>query len=218
MGFSTWPPFWRVATLVFISLYLLNHFSQTANYYISFIGCCLAIPHLTWLIARLIKRRVLPRNFVTPAKRLVLVTGCDSGFGNLVARKLERYGFEVFAGCLFPDQEGAQKLQRETSKKLRVVKLDVTKKEDVANVIAQVKESGFELWSVVNNAGVAEYVPAEWGDDVEEYHRMMDVNVFGLVRVTKACLPLLRKSKGRVVNLGSMTGRHDLIRLRVLLP
>lgn len=142
----------------------------------------------------------------------MLVTGCDSGFGNLAARRLDDYGFKVFAGCLFPDAPAADSLKNSSkSRKLQVVKLDVTKRHEVEAVVELIKESGINLHAVINNAGIAEYVPAEWGDDVAEYERMFSVNTFGLVRVTKACLPLLRKARGRVVNLSSMMGRISFV-------
>jgi len=207
MGFSRWPPIWRVMLITFLVIIFLNLVSSSINYYIYVIGACFAIPHISWLVARLIKRRLLPQTFVSPSRKCVLVTGCDSGFGNLVARRLDNYGFKVFAGCLFPGGDGALKLQQESSKTLKIVKLDVTKKEDVDMVVKEIGASGLELWAVINNAGVAQYLPAEWGQDVTEYERMFNVNVYGLVRVTKSCLPLLRKAKGRVINLSSMAGR-----------
>lgn len=191
----------------FLSIMLLNLVSTLINYYLTLIGSCFVIPHISWLIARFVKRRLLPQTFVSPSRRCVLVTGCDSGFGNLVARRLDRYGFQVFAGCLFPEGDGAIKLGQESSKQLKVVKLDVTSKQDVEQVVQEIGETGLALWAVINNAGVAQYLPAEWGHDVVEYERMFNVNVYGLVRVTKACLPLLRRSKGRVINLSSMAGK-----------
>lgn len=58
------------------------------------------------------------------------MTGCDTGFGNLLARKLDKSGFKVFACCLFPDESGAKTLEAECSSKLRIVKLDVTSDDD----------------------------------------------------------------------------------------
>lgn len=61
----------------------------------------------------------------------VLITGCDSGFGNLLARKLDAAGFKVFACCLFPQGSGAKQLEADCSKRLRVIKMDVTSNDDV---------------------------------------------------------------------------------------
>ncbi|XP_067420780.1 short-chain dehydrogenase/reductase family 9C member 7-like isoform X3 [Emydura macquarii macquarii] len=84
-----------------------------------------------------------------PAGRAVLITGCDSGFGQLLALRLHRLGFTVFAGCLCPGGEGARRLQREAatcSGRLRVLQLDVTRERDVAAakevVLSNLPETG----------------------------------------------------------------------------
>jgi NAD(P)-dependent dehydrogenase (short-subunit alcohol dehydrogenase family) len=63
-----------------------------------------------------------------------------------------------------------------------------------------------DLWAVVNNAGIAAFTEIEWCS-VDQFQRILDVNVLGVVRVTKAFLPLLRHSKGRVVNVASLAGQ-----------
>lgn len=83
------------------------------------------------LLARLRRRGAVP---LEPAGRAVLITGCDSGFGHLLALRLHRLGFTVFAGCLCPGGEGARRLQREGSVgagRLHVLRLDVTRACDV---------------------------------------------------------------------------------------
>jgi NAD(P)-dependent dehydrogenase (short-subunit alcohol dehydrogenase family) len=64
-----------------------------------------------------------------------------------------------------------------------------------------------DLWAVVNNAGIAAFTEIEWCS-VDQFQRILDVNVLGVVRVTKAFLPLLRHSKGRVVNVASLAGQN----------
>lgn len=66
-----------------------------------------------------------------------------------------------------------------------------------------------ELWAVVNNAGLAMIAEIEWCS-VDSFQKILDVNVLGVVRVTKAFLPLLRHSKGRVINVSSLAGIHCL--------
>ncbi|GFR31206.1 hypothetical protein TNCT_121901 [Trichonephila clavata] len=63
-----------------------------------------------------------------------------------------------------------------------------------------------ELWAVVNNAGVLKGISTEL-TDIRDFKDCMDVNLFGVVRVTKAFLPLLRRSAGRIVNMTSLGGR-----------
>ena len=63
-----------------------------------------------------------------------------------------------------------------------------------------------ELWALVNNAGIGLFCEAEWCP-VSAYEKMFEVNSLGMVRVTKAFLPLLRQAQGRVVNVASLAGK-----------
>jgi len=66
------------------------------------------------------------------------------------------------------------------------------------------------LWGLMNNAGaLAAFGLAEWMT-VDDYRRQCDVNLFGLIDVTLTFLPLVRKTRGRVVNVSSLTGRLAL--------
>ena len=59
---------------------------------------------------------------------------------------------------------------------------------------------------MINNAGIAVFAETEWCT-MDAYQRVIDVNLMGLIRVTKAFLPLVRRAKGRVVNMSSMAGK-----------
>lgn len=151
----------------------------------------------------------IPKAFEEPDDRAVFITGCDSGFGNKLARRLNAYGFYVYAGCLFPSDSGASDLKRACPRNLEIIKLDVTKDEDVKAAQLQVERSlkNRQLWALVNNAGILVSTEIEMGD-MEAFTRQMDINCMGTVRVTKAFVPFLRQSKGRVVNVGSLAGRY----------
>lgn len=73
----------------------------------------------------------MPKLRIRPANHAVLITGCDTGFGNLLARKLDKAGWKVYACCLLPSGEGATQLNQETSGLLKVIKMDVTSDADV---------------------------------------------------------------------------------------
>ena len=87
----------------------------------------------------------------------MLVTGCDSGFGHELAKKLHSMGFAVFATCFDATSNGATRLKRigDESGRLDVIQMDVTKQEDVDKALEYVEkhlpQNG--LWGVVNNAG-----------------------------------------------------------------
>lgn len=84
--------------------------------------------------------------------------------------------------------------------------LDVTSADSVAQAVAA---PGDSLAVLINNAGIAAVGPLEL-TPMDAWRRQLDVNVLGLVAVTQACLPLLRKAHGRIVNVGSIAGRSAL--------
>ena len=184
-----------------IDSYVLGLFASLIN----LIGVSTILIQISWFLAKTL-RQYSHLEHISPRNRAVLITGCDSGFGHQVCYKLDSYGFHVFAGLLSTDSESAEKLRNNCSNRLKILKLDVTQVEDVKNAVKQIEESGLELWALLNNAGIAQYALTEMGTDVEVFQKIFAVNVFGLVRVTKHCLPLLRKSGGRVVNMSSVAG------------
>lgn len=138
--------------------------------------------------------------------KFVLITGCDTGFGRATAIKLDKMGACVLATCL--TKEGEQSLKSEASDKLKTFQMDVTNSKQIKDVYEEIKTaiSPDGLWGLVNNAGILCLAPIEWSP-LEDFKRTADVNIWGMIDVTKTFLPLLKKSKGRVVNLGSMAGR-----------
>ncbi|XP_074515462.1 dehydrogenase/reductase SDR family member 9 [Sebastes fasciatus] len=139
--------------------------------------------------------------------KYVYITGCDSGFGNLLARHLDAQGFNVIAGCY--TAEGEDELKKVASDRLATVHLDVTDSESVGKTAALIKtlvgQNG--LWAVVNNAGVAlPSAPNDWLT-IDDYKDMIAVNLCGVIDVTLSVLPLIKKARGRVVNVASVFGR-----------
>ena len=72
---------------------------------------------------------------------ICLPTGCDSGFGNDLARRLDKEGYHVFAGCLALEREGARALKAATSDRLKLVSIDVTDDFQVSQAVSFVKEN-----------------------------------------------------------------------------
>lgn len=120
--------------------------------------------------------------------------------------------YTVFAGVR-SDRHG-QELKKEAEEikvDLQPILVDVTKRDTIAESLATVKgylaKSGAPFVGLVNNAGVntkAQF-PVEFSS-LEEVKRVYEVNVFGLMDITKAYIPLLRQHHGRVVNIGSLAG------------
>ncbi|KAM4560444.1 retinol dehydrogenase 7-like [Odontesthes bonariensis] len=150
--------------------------------------------------------RELPR---VPGKgsKYVYITGCDSGFGSLLARHLDKHGFRVIAACF--SEKGEEDLKKSCSSKLITTHLDVTSQESIAKATATITDKVGEhgLWAVVNNAGVAvPSGPCDW-HTLDDYKSMLDVNLNGVIGVTLSVLPLIKKARGRVVNIASVFGR-----------
>eukprot|EP00741_Cyanophora_paradoxa_P011691 tig00020563_g11295.t1 len=132
----------------------------------------------------------------------VVVTGCSTGIGEATALALHAVGFTVLAGVRKP--EDAEKLR---AKGLHAIILDVTNEQHVRELPATVeklKTVGSKV-AVVCNAGIALPGPVESTSDAD-VRAMFDVNVFGLLSVTRAMLPMIRETKGRVVFVGSTLG------------
>ena len=143
--------------------------------------------------------------------KTILVTGASSGFGRLTAETLSKSGHKVFAG--FRSVEGARKQIADElkAKNIEVLKVDVTDQAGVDKAIVQLLEkSGNKLDVVVNNAGMASAGLSE-GFTAEQARDLFEVNVFGVQRVMRATLPVLRtKRAGLVINVGSILGRVTL--------
>jgi NADP-dependent 3-hydroxy acid dehydrogenase YdfG len=131
---------------------------------------------------------------------VAVVTGASSGIGAATARRLAAAGFQVVAGAR--RTERLEALAAETG--ARAHQLDVTDAGSVAAFAAAV-EAGGRCDVLVNNAGLASGLEPVAEADEDRWRLMYETNVVGLLRVTKALLPLLRAAPaGHVVNLGSI--------------
>jgi NAD(P)-dependent dehydrogenase (short-subunit alcohol dehydrogenase family) len=138
----------------------------------------------------------------TPTEAIV-VTGASTGIGAAAAAELARLGYVVFAGVRSDADASAVRALHEN---VRALRLDVTAAAEVAAAADAVAASGFALRGLVNNAGIAVAGPLEYLP-LDELRRQFEVNLFGAVAVTQAFLPLLRPARGRLVFVGSVSGR-----------
>ncbi|MBD2415220.1 short-chain dehydrogenase/reductase [Nostoc calcicola FACHB-389] len=136
----------------------------------------------------------------------VVITGASTGIGQACALLLDRLGFSVFAGVR--QDIDAQILQEKASQRLIPIFLDVTDAESIASVVNRVTNTVGDagISGLVNNAGIAVPGPLELLA-IAEFQHQMNVNVTGQLAVTQAFLGLLRQGRGRIVNMGSISGR-----------
>ncbi|QJC21699.1 SDR family NAD(P)-dependent oxidoreductase [Arcanobacterium buesumense] len=141
---------------------------------------------------------------MTSAK-VVIVTGASSGFGALVVEKLLSQGYIVYAAARRVERMAA--LEELGAKLLR---MDVTCDDDVEQGVRRVIEAEGSIYGLVNNAGYGGFGMLE-NVSLAEAQRQFQVNVFGLMRITKAVLPYMRAAgEGRIVNVASVVGKVAL--------
>ena len=136
----------------------------------------------------------------------VVITGSSTGIGAACSVRLADEGFAVFAGVRH--EADAEALRQQTSGALTPLLIDVTSAVmiDAARETVEAAVGDRGLVGLVNNAGIVRPGPLEFQpmDDVRE---QLEVNLFGQLAVTQAFLPLIRRSRGRIVNVGSIGGR-----------
>src|SRR4051812_33652597 len=93
-----------------------------------------------------------PTPDINPTGKYVLISGCDTGFGNGLAIELDKQGFNVLAGVYNPDNQ--ELLTRILSSRATVFKLDITKQEDIDAVYEMISNKTKVLHALVNNAGI----------------------------------------------------------------
>src|ERR1700729_2199355 len=143
--------------------------------------------------------------------KTILITGASSGFGRLTAETLSRSGHKVFAGFRSTDGSKRQVADALEAQNIEVLEFDVTDHVSVMVAVGRLLEtSRQELDVVINNAGMASAGISE-AFTPEQARDLFDVNVFGIQRVLRATLPVLRaKRAGLVINIGSILGRVTL--------
>lgn len=129
-----------------------------------------------------------------------VITGAANGMGNIAANLLVDQGWRVFA--LDIDQNA---LDRISTPGIVPVHVDVADSNSVAAAAEIVSKQADELDLIANFAGIA-FMSSLVEGDPDMVQRLMDINVMGMVRITKAFFPLVYKGKGRIVNISSEAG------------
>jgi len=132
------------------------------------------------------------------ARPVAIVTGVSGGIGEATARALHAAGYRVFGTYRRPPAA--------RSSGIEYLACDVTSDESVQSAVGEALSKGGRIDLLVNNAGVGLVAGAE-ESSLEQAKSLFDVNLFGLIRMTKAVLPTMRKQRaGRIVNLSSVMG------------
>jgi len=135
--------------------------------------------------------------------KVVLITGASSGMGKLTSEFLSQHGYIVYAGT-------RDKSQTNTNTALKSIYIDVTKTDTINDAVNLIIQNEGKIDVLVNNAGYGLLSTVEDGTD-EEMFNQFDVNVFGLLKVTRAVLPHMREAKnGVIINISSFLGKMGL--------
>ncbi len=132
----------------------------------------------------------------------VLITGTSTGIGRACALRLARNGYHVYASVRRHDDGEA--LVAEAEGEITPLVFDVTDDEGRLRAVDQIRQSTESqgLSALINNAGAVSTGPLEFLP-IENIRYYLEVNLISAIALTQICLPLLRSSKGRIVNIGS---------------
>jgi len=137
----------------------------------------------------------------TPGQKAVLVTGASTGIGRKITERLAADGYFVYAGA----RKEKDLLELDAIENVDAIRLDVTSDADIAAAVQAITSAGRGLYGLVNNAGVAIVGPLVETREAD-FHYVMNVNVYGTYRVTKAFSPLITAAKGRITTISSISG------------
>ena len=135
----------------------------------------------------------------------IFITGASSGIGEACALDLDKRGYHVFAGVR--REIDAESLCQRASERLQPVMVDIADRAQVGAAAETVRQAlGQEpLVGLINNAGISVGGPLEF-TPIDRLRHQLEINVISQVAVTQLFIPLLRKSQGRIINVGSIAG------------
>jgi len=141
-------------------------------------------------------------------KKIIMITGATAGFGRATARKFAKNGYDVI--ITGRRKERLDELEKELGEyKVEVLTLnfDVRKRYEVADIISGLPDKWKHIDILVNNAGLAVGLSHVDDADVDDWDRMVDTNVKGLLYVTRAVAPLMvARKRGHIFNISSIAG------------
>lgn len=143
-------------------------------------------------------------NFATimKTKKVILITGASSGIGFDAAQMLAQQGHKVYAAA-----RRVELMEPLKAFGVQVIRMDVTNEESMVQGVEAVMQAEGRIDVLVNNAGYG-YLGAIENVSLAEARRQLEVNVFGLARLTQLVLPYMRKQgRGRIINTSSIAGK-----------
>jgi len=143
-------------------------------------------------------------------KKTIFVTGATSGFGKAIAIVFAQKGYDVVISGRRQERLDALKRDLEAAYKIKVITLcfDVRDKAAVAQAMIDLKKQISHIDVLVNNAGLAAGLATIDEGDTDNWDRMIDTNIKGLLYVTRQIAPMMREQcSGHIINIGSTAGK-----------
>jgi len=142
--------------------------------------------------------------------KIIMITGTTSGFGKATALLFAKNGYDII--ITGRRKERLEELEKELLSfgniKVLSLNFDVRRREDVASIIGNLPEGWKAIDILVNNAGLAVGLDHIDTGNIDDWDRMIDTNVKGLLYVTRAVVPLMvKRNSGHVFNIGSIAGK-----------
>jgi NADP-dependent 3-hydroxy acid dehydrogenase YdfG len=142
-------------------------------------------------------------------KRIALITGSTSGIGEATARLLANNNYKLILCGRRMDR--LQRLQQELSAvtEVTILSFDIRIREEVVNALKSLEDSWRGIDVLINNAGNAHGLAPIQTGDVEDWDAMIDINVKGLLYVSREIIPgMTERKKGHIINIGSIAGKE----------
>lgn len=141
--------------------------------------------------------------------KIALVTGATSGIGRATARILAKNGYKVIICGRREDRLIALEKELSEFTEVHILSFDVRDKKAVFESINSLPETFSEIDILINNAGNAHGLDPIQNGDLDDWDAMIDINVKGLLYVSKAIIPqMIERKSGHIINIGSIAGKE----------
>jgi 3-hydroxy acid dehydrogenase / malonic semialdehyde reductase len=143
--------------------------------------------------------------------RIIMITGATSGFGKAAAVKFAQNGYNLIITGRRKEKLTELEKELDGTGKIKVLPLcfDVRSKDEVQKVVGSLPEEWQNIDILLNNAGLAVGMDHIDSGNIDDWERMIDTNLKGLLYVSRAVLPLMvKRNSGHIINLGSIAGKE----------
>ena len=141
---------------------------------------------------------------------IALITGTTAGIGAAAAQILAKNGYDLILNGRRNDrlEEQSRKLTNQYDIQTKIMHIDIRNHEEVEKYIANLSSEWLSIDVLINNAGLAAGLNSIESGSIDHWNRMIDTNIKGLLHMTKYITHILKKTKGHIINIGSIAGKE----------